>query len=254
MKPETVQVRFEDGICFLRLHRPETGNTINRMLIDECVEVLDRCEGRVTIVVVEGLPDVFCLGADLKGIRDDAALGGAPNDDASDLYELWLRLTTAPYVTVSHVRGRANAGGVGFAAACDIVLTSDDAQFSLSELLFGLFPACVMPFLTRRIGTQRAHYLTLMTRPIDGRQAHAWGLADACDQNSERLLRVHLRRLKYLSARAIAEYKTYMSRFNAVLTESRSLAVQANRKMFSNPENLEAIRRYVDTGRFPWDT
>ncbi|MGH9348894.1 MAG: enoyl-CoA hydratase/isomerase, partial [Vicinamibacterales bacterium] len=66
-------------------------------------------------------------------------------------------------------------------------------------------------------------------------------------------LQVHLRRLKCLSAPAIAEYKRYMSRFNGLLSESSEAAVRANRKMFSDPATLEAIRRYVTTGRFPWD-
>jgi len=62
---------------------------------------------------------------------------------------LWLRLATVRTVTISHVRGKANAGGIGFVAASDIVLADETAQFSLSELLFGLYPACVLPFLIR---------------------------------------------------------------------------------------------------------
>nr|WP_269820011.1 enoyl-CoA hydratase-related protein [Bacillus velezensis] len=42
--------------------------------------------------------------------------------------------------------GVANAGGIGFVAASDIVIADDTAVFSLSELLFGLFPAMVLPF------------------------------------------------------------------------------------------------------------
>jgi polyketide biosynthesis enoyl-CoA hydratase PksH len=253
MNTDTVQARVEDGICFLTLHRPEASNAINRQMIDDCQRVVEDCEGRVTILVLQGLPDVFSIGADFAGLNQDVAATGEPDDDPARLYHLWLGLANAPFVTIAHVRGRANAGGVGFATACDVVLASDDAQFSLSELLFGLFPACVMPFLIRRVGLQRAHYLTLMTRPIDVKQALAWGLVDASGENSDRLLHVHLRRLKYVSGAAIAEYKAYMATFNRLLSESYAPAVQANRKMFSNPETLDGIRRYVATGRFPWD-
>jgi polyketide biosynthesis enoyl-CoA hydratase PksH len=248
---DTIQTRFEDGVCFLTLHRPEARNAINRRMIDDCRDALEQCAGRVTILVVQGLPEIFCMGADFASLRTDTE---AASDDAVRLYELWLGLASAPFVTLAYVRGRANAGGVGFAAACDILLASADAEFSLSELLFGLFPACVMPFLIRRVGVQRAHYLTLMTRPFGAEQACAWGLVDAYDRNSERLLQLHLRRLKYLSQPAVAEYKAYMTRYNGLLSESSEAAVRANREMFSDPVRLEAIGRYVATGRFPWDT
>src|SRR5207248_3090020 len=127
------------------------------------------------------------------------------------LYELWLQIATAPFVTVAHLRGKTNAGGVGFVAACDIALADATATFSLSELLFGVYPACVMPFLIRRIGFQRAHYLTLMTQPIAVEQAHRWGLVDAYETQSDGLLRKHLLRLRCLSKVAIRRYKGYMT-------------------------------------------
>src|SRR6185503_19576776 len=122
------------------------------------------------------------------------------------MYDLWLRMATGPYVTIAHVRGTANAGGVGFVAASDIVLADETAQFSLSEMLFGLMPACVMPFLIRRIGFQRAHYMTLMTQPISVNQAYGWNLVDAHEKLSDALLKRHLMRLKCLSKNSIVRY------------------------------------------------
>jgi polyketide biosynthesis enoyl-CoA hydratase PksH len=162
-------------------------------------------------------------------------------------------MATGPYTTISHVRGRVNAGGVGFVAASDIVLADERAQFSLSELLFGLYPACVLPFLIRRIGFQKAHYLTLMTQPISAKQACEWGLVDACEPLSEALLRSHLQRLRRLSKVAIRRYKSYVSRISAPLQELKSLAVAANLEIFSDTGNLQAITRYVEHGVFPWE-
>lgn len=164
------------------------------------------------------------------------------------LYDLWLRLATGPYVTISHVRGKANAGGLGFMAARDIVLAQEQAQFSRSELLFGLYPACVLPFLIRRIGFRKAHYLTLMTQPIAARQACEWGLVDAVEAQSETSLRRHLPRLRRLSKPAIRRYKAYMSRINAPLEQLKSPAVAGNVEVFSDPGNLQAIRRYLEQG------
>lgn len=253
MSYQTIKVRFQGPVCFLQLHRPEANNTINNQLIEECYQVLALCEESITVVVLEGLPEVFCFGADFQGMRELMATGQQSEQNPEPLYNLWLKLATGPYITVSHVRGKVNAGGVGFVAASDIVIADETAQFSLSELLFGLFPACVLPFLIRRTGFQRAHYLTLMTQPVTAQQAHAWGLVDAYDMQSESLLRKHLLRLRRLSKRGISRYKRYMSGLHDFLLQSRSLAVGANQEIFSDPRNLEGIFRYVETGQFPWE-
>ena len=69
MSYQTIRVRFEEPICFLQFYRPEANNTINDLLIEECRLVLEACEDSITVVILEGLPDVFCFGADFQGIH-----------------------------------------------------------------------------------------------------------------------------------------------------------------------------------------
>ena len=252
---QTVKVRFQDSICFAQIDRPEANNTINGRLVAELTDVLIKCEESATAVVLSGSPEVFCFGADFAAISDgtdDASLR-KDNEGPGPLYDLWLRMSGGPYVTISHVRGKVNAGGVGFVAASDIVLADETAQFSLSELLFGLYPACVLPFLIRRVGFQRAHYLTLMTQPIAAKQAFEWGLVDAFDAQGDALLRRHLQRLRRLSKVAIRRYKNYMSTLHQSLSNLKSPAVAANLEVFSDPENMAAVARYVKQGVFPWE-
>jgi polyketide biosynthesis enoyl-CoA hydratase PksH len=253
MTYETIKVQFQESICFLQIDRPLADNTINSRLVAECNDVLSACEESATVIALSGTPEVFCLGADFKAIAGESKRAYERDDGPGPLYDLWLRLATGPYVTISHVRGKVNAGGVGFVAASDIVLADESAQFSLSELLFGLYPACVLPFLIRRIGFQKAHYFTLMTQPISAKQACEWGLVDAYDPLSEALLRRHLQRLRRLSKIAIRRYKTYMSRIGPPLQELKSSAVASNLEVFSDANNLQAITRYVEQGVFPWE-
>ena len=260
MSYESIDVAFDDAVCRLQFRRPESGNAIDARLVAECAEVLDRCEESANVVVVSGSPEVFCFGADFKAIAkgtNGANGNGHPSDpygSATALYDLWLRLATGPYVSVAHVRGKANAGGIGFVAACDVVIADETAQFSLSELLFGLYPACVMPFLVRRIGFQKANYLALMTQPIAARQACEWGLADVVEAQSDAAVRRHLQRLGRLSKAAIRRYKRSMSGIGVPLRDLRSAAVAGNVEIFTDPANLQAITRYVEHGLFPWES
>ncbi len=66
---ETLKVRFQEDICFIQIHRPDANNTINDRLIEEFIKVLDLCEKEIKIIVLEGLPEVFCFGADFKAIQ-----------------------------------------------------------------------------------------------------------------------------------------------------------------------------------------
>lgn len=253
MNYQTIKVRFQESICYIQLYRPEAQNTINDLLVEECTHVLTLCEERITVIVLEGLPEVFCLGADFNAMKQGAEVGQSRSHGPEILYNLWMKLATGPYVTVSHIKGKANAGGIGFVAASDIVLADETAQFSLSELLFGLMPACVMPFLIRRIGFQRSNYMTLMTQPISVQQAGTWGLVDAYEKVSDSLLRRHLLRLRRLPKKGIARYKRYMNDSQTFLMQSKTRALEANKEVFSDPQNLEGIYRFVETGQFPWE-
>lgn len=250
---QTIQVETQAPVCVIRLNRPEARNTINERMIDECGRALAGLDDSITIVVIEGSAEEFSFGADFQQVHRAVAEGARQEQDPGPLYDLWLRLASGPFVSVAHVRGQANAGGVGFVAACDIVLAEATATFSLSELLFGLYPACVLPFLIRRIGRQRAHYMTLMTQPVAAEQARQWGLVDACEPNSKDLLRRHLLRLRRLSRDAIVRYKKYVNRLDDSLVRSRAPAIEGNREVFSDEQNLERISRYVRTGLFPWE-
>jgi polyketide biosynthesis enoyl-CoA hydratase PksH len=123
----------------------------------------------------------------------------------------------------------------------------------LSELLFGLMPACVFPFLVRRMGFAKAHYLTLMTEPISAACAQEWGLVDDCSADSQNLLRRKLLRLRRLSKTGVQRYKRYVHALDNGLAASKPKALAANIEVFSDQQNLQKIARYVTTGQFPWE-
>jgi len=247
---ETLTAETRDGICTVTMTREQSGNVLNAALLAELDHVVARAEAAdgPSVLVLEGGARVFCAGGDFQALAEgDAILDPAP------LYALWQRLATGPFVSVAVTRGRVTAGGVGLAAACDIVLAESGASFALSELLFGLYPACVLPFLIRRVGEQRAHYLTLSTQPVGAETALSWGLVDAVEDPVESLLRKHLLRLKRLSKPAIAAYKQYRAHLSPSLDAARPAALAANRAMFDDPVLRAGIRRYVTEGTFPWE-
>lgn len=222
----TILIKTEDNICFIRMNRHDYNNSINTLLVEEMNQALDEFQDEVKIIVIEGLPETFCSGADFDSVAES-------NDQYEDFsvnpniyYDLLMKLCNGPFISIAHVKGKSNAGGIGIMAAFNIVLADEKEVFSLSEMLFGLLPACVFPFLSRRIGIQKSNYMTLMTKPFDVHAAYEWGLVDAYQQDNDEMLRKHLLRLNLLNKRSIAKFKTYTNRINNAHEHLRSEAIK----------------------------
>jgi len=104
MEYDSVRTRIQETICYMQIIRPEANNAINDVLINELQEILSLCRENVTIVVLEGLDDVFCIGADFQGMYEKMVSGKRNEQNQEPLYDLWLKMATGPYITVSEVR------------------------------------------------------------------------------------------------------------------------------------------------------
>lgn len=250
MSTGTIQVNCDGNVRHITLTRPQADNAINGAMVEELNSALTKCPQSVLAVVLEGSSSVFCAGADFNQNESSSNCSG----QTPELFYDTLRvLAEGPFVSLAHIRGKANAGGVGLAAACDVTLADTTASFGLSELLFGIFPACIMPYLVRRIGRQRAHYMTLTSRTVTAQTAQQWGLVDEINDDSARLLRIHLQRLCRLRRSAIATYKVFAKDLGEdALGRARPASTNASRRMFSDPAVVADISRFVQTGQFPW--
>ena len=101
------------------------------------------------------------------------------------------------------------AGGMGLVAASDLVFAHSNATFSLSEVLWGLLPAMVMPFLIRRVGYQNAYRLTLTASTINADEARAMYLADEVGEDIESRLQAMTRRLGRVQVETVKDLKNY---------------------------------------------
>lgn len=244
---ETIEVNFNGKVCSIRLLKKNIGT---RML-KELNQVLDECEKKTTAIVISGDEQVFCVGADF----DEFTQNGAEdyiNDHMPELYyDTFTRLSNGSFVSIMCVSGKVAAGGMIFAGACDIVIASKDAEFSLTELLFGMCPACVYPFLLRRMSRASIDTMALSTLSISAECATKIGLADFCTEDIGRELRSIVQRSVLLSKKAIEAYKQYSASFTD--TENiRTKAICENIRMYSDPDVISNIRMYKEDGIFPW--
>ncbi len=126
--------------------------------------------------VLAGNGEVFCRGLGM------AALDGLDRAEIEsgllDYVACVLAVRTGGVAAVAAVNGEAYGGGLGLAAACDVVVCGDDARFSLPEALLGFYPAIVARLLAERLSAQQIRLLALRAESINGDDAIRIGLAD----------------------------------------------------------------------------
>jgi methylglutaconyl-CoA hydratase len=146
------------GVATVTLNRPQVNNAYNGDLIHglhEAMNVLDARPG-VRLAILRGAGKHFQAGADLGWIREVSQQSPAENERVSrDTGEAVRRLDALPVPTLALVQGGCFGGGTGIVAACDIVVASDDAIFSISETRWGLMAGIILPQLGRPSGSGR---------------------------------------------------------------------------------------------------
>jgi polyketide biosynthesis enoyl-CoA hydratase PksH len=174
--PQVVAVRRERTFVRATLARPDAGNALRPDLIagvNAAIDLAER-EPACRALVLDSSSDRFCVGLDL-----DAATGSGEGHGGGGAFRrLLARLSGTPVVTVAVVDGATIGGGVGVAAACDLVVAGDGATFRLTEVLLGLLPGMMMPPLARRVGEQSAYRLAALADEIGAAEAVRLGLAD----------------------------------------------------------------------------
>ena len=237
-----------------QISRPENANTLNDTLIEELHQALDWAEampnGRTFIL--DGLPGVFCTGLDFhEAVRPGHLASGS--DQAAEYFRLLKRLTLSSRIVICRVDGKAIAGGIGLVAASDIVLATARAEFSLPEALWGLLPCCVLPFLIRRLGYQKAYFLTLTTRTMTATEALSDHLVDELSENLDDTLRKLSLRLSLLDDRVILDLKRYFQQIAGSPSEIEQIAIQETNRLAGQPYVRENLANYIQNGVLPWE-
>lgn len=185
---ELLALRREGWVLHVTLNRPEVRNAMSFAMIDEIIAVFDAIADTQDIraVVLRGAGGHFCAGGDIKDMAKARMLPagdqpGGPDDPLALANRKFGTMLTvvedAPQAVIAVVEGTAMGGGFGLACVADVTLTTADASYRLPETSLGLPPAQIAPFVVRRIGLTQARRLAVTGGRLEGRKAHAIGLA-----------------------------------------------------------------------------
>ncbi|QRN93157.1 enoyl-CoA hydratase/isomerase family protein [Archangium violaceum] len=249
---ESISVRRFDYGRAIVLNRPESGNKIDRVLLHELNLELDEIERDADsrLIILQGRDGVFCTGRDFAEPTEAHSREGTM---FARYMETIRRLAMIPRAVISSVDGQVVAGGVGFVVASDLVVATPRSQFSLSETLWGLLPACVTPYLIRRVGFQNAYRMTLTTMPVQARRAFEMNLVDEVSDKPDEMIRQWALRLTRLKSSTIGNTKRFFRDMWMITEETERMAVAEISRLSELPEVKKDIRDFVERRLFPWD-
>ena len=254
---KTVQVENRSDGLIVTLNRPFQNNSINGDLLLELNHVLDLAErdDACRLLVIEGQRGVFCTGLDFEAFASSYANAGSiPEiEQASQFAETLKRISKTEKIIVCKVDGLVMAGGVGLIAASDLVVATPCSKFSLSETLWGLLPAMVIPYLIRRVGYHNAYRMTLTTLPVTAKRGGEIGLVDEVSETPDDSIERLWCRLKCVESNTVKRVKRYFHRMYMITPEMEKMAVEETVNLLKSEEVSEKIRNFIEYQRLPWE-
>ncbi|HVL55707.1 MAG TPA: enoyl-CoA hydratase-related protein [Burkholderiaceae bacterium] len=157
--------------------RPDVLNALNRALIDEALDALERIAPDTRVLVLRGAGDkAFAAGADIQEMQQRTLWTEL---DAGPRRELARRLERAPFPTVAALNGLALGGGLELALACHLRIATEHARLGLPETRLGIIPGNGgTARLARLIGRGRALQMILLGEQIDALEAERLGIVN----------------------------------------------------------------------------
>ena len=170
----SITISMTGHCATVTLNRPEVRNAFNDEVIAELTQAFSQLgqdpEVRAIVLAAEGI--AFCAGADLNWMRRMADYSQTENLlDAAQLAEMLRVIYTCPKPTVARIQGDVYAGGMGLVGACDMAVSVESANYCLSEVKLGLYPATISPYVIRAMGARAAHRYFLTAERFDAAEA-----------------------------------------------------------------------------------
>ena len=169
-----------DGICIIKINRPEKLNAMNSDVAKEIISIFEKTgtDDSVKVIILTGEGDrAFSAGADIEYMSKISP------DESVEYAKLGQLLTaTVENVrqpTIAAVNGFALGGGCELAMSCDIRIASDTAKIGQPEVTIGIPPGWGgTQRLLRIVGIAKAKELVYTGKMIKADEAKEIGLVN----------------------------------------------------------------------------
>jgi cyclohexa-1,5-dienecarbonyl-CoA hydratase len=229
-------------------------NVIDIPMMDEFTRTLSEIEAqpRISSIVIRGEGKAFSAGVDVAAHTPDKV-----EEMLEKFHGVIRALVSSTKVMIAAVRGHCLGGGAELAMVCDMVYTTDSAQWGFPEIKLGCYPPVACTALAALVGQKRAAELILTGRTITGSEAAEIGLATRAVPENDLMKAVEecSARLSKLSpaALAIAKKASYAwdsMHFDKGLARAEKIYFE---DLMKTTDAQEGIRAFMEKREPRWE-
>jgi cyclohexa-1,5-dienecarbonyl-CoA hydratase len=149
-------------------------NVIDVPTMEELSQALALIESRadISVIVISGEGGNFSAGVEVAAHTPDKI-----EEMLAKFHAVIRALVASRKVTIASVHGHCLGGGAELAMVCDLVYTTDSAQWGFPEIKLACYPPVACAALAALVGQKRAAELILTGRTVSGIEAAEMGLA-----------------------------------------------------------------------------
>ncbi len=243
-----------DGICTVKINRPDKLNAMNMDTARELVEIFENLgkDDEVKVIILTGEGDkAFSAGADIEYMSKISP-------DESEEYAKLGQLVTATVEnvkqpTIAAVNGFALGGGCELAMSCDIRIAANTAKMGQPEVTIGIPPGWGgTQRLMRIVGIAKAKELVYTGKMIKADEAREIGLVNQVVELSA-LMDETMKMAKVIASNSAIAVRMSKSAINigrnADLDTGLGVELLAWRNCFTHPDREERMTAFVNKSK-----
>ena len=244
------------------LNDPSTRNALSDAMVLGLFEACLRAKQDTTLrgIVLTGAGGAFSAGGSLGGFASAIGQALLPGDDDPLIAlnrgfgDVLHALTELPQWLVIAVDGPAMGGGFGLVCCADLVIATERSVFATPEVMLGLPPAQIAPFVWQRLGDAVARQCLLSGERWSAAQAQAAGLVNTvvADDALDAAVADAVRALRAAAPGAVATTKQLLHRLRAKAPDLRTEAAIAFAAALRGPEAAAGMSAFAKKQPAPW--
>ena len=249
-----VTISKSEGICTVKINRPDKLNAMNMDVAKELVTIFENLgrDDSVKVIILTGEGDkAFSAGADIEYMSKISP-------DESEEYAKLGQLVTATVEnvkqpTIAAVNGFALGGGCELAMSCDIRIAANTAKMGQPEVTIGIPPGWGgTQRLMRIVGIAKAKELVYTGKMIKADEALTIGLVNQVVELSS-LMDETMKMAKTIAANSAIAVRMSKAAINkgrnADLDTGLGIELLAWRNCFTHPDRQERMTAFVNKSK-----
>lgn len=178
--PELISLSLTEQTAIITFNRPEAMNSLNFEMATELAAKTEHVlyDNKIRAVLLRGAGPLFMAGGDIRFFQQSLeTMPIGVLNIVRCVNGVITNLLNSPKPVIACVHGSVAGVGMSFMMAADLVIASENTQFTLAYSKLGVSPdGGATYFLPKIVGFKKAMELALLSDVIDAKKAQELGL------------------------------------------------------------------------------